>query len=150
MKQKPIKLLQEKLKVLIKNRDATSVLQSIEIQYRIEVLLCMQMLLQSVPEDNTDMKAAAGHYRVLDAFIASLAGDRKYRLKYDAGKVKDQEAALKSFTAMLEGTRTRFKSFKKGDGYAEIVRMFIGQAYIVWYQYRQTFVEIKLEEKQNG
>lgn len=149
MKKKPIDRLQARLKEIAAAKDATSVLQSVEIQYRIEVLQCLQTLLKSVPEDSENMKAAAGHYRVLDAFITSLPGDRQYPLKYEEAQIKDRAAALISFDTMLGGIRKRFKSFQKGDVYKEVVRQFIHQAYIVWYQYRQTFVEIELEENIN-
>ena len=146
MKQKPIDRLQTKLKDMALATDANSVMRKIELQYRIDVLLCMQVLMHSIPEDGSDTEAAVGHYKVLDAFIASLPGDRKYTLKYSETDTKNQEVALEKFQTMLDGIRKKVKSFRKDDIYAGIVKKFIHQAYIVWYSYRETFIKINLEE----
>ena len=122
-------------------------LQKLEILYRIEVLECMQVLLQTTPPNASDSKALFEHFQILDGFVVSLFNDRKYYLKYDEKFVKDQETAKENFKKIYSESRSPFRYMKLGINYSGMVKAFVHKNYIAWYQYRETFIKITFTEE---
>jgi hypothetical protein len=148
MKNTPLSRHQEKLKQLAENTDLDSSFLKVELLYRISVLQSLQMFLNSAPAGNENMAEISAHFRALDSFISSLPDDRKYSLKYDEKQIKNQETAGENFSKILEANRRSFRSFKRTDNYMEKIKNFVKQIYVIWYQYRQTYLKIEFSEEQ--
>lgn len=121
-------------------------LWKIELIYRISVLESFRIILRNAPVNVKNTKAIIAHFRVMDSMFQSLLSERQYQLPYEGKQRKDQETAKENFSKIFLTIRRRFKSFKETDSYPDLVKNFIQQTYVCWFQYRQTFVEINLSE----
>ena len=97
-----------------------------EILYRVSVLETCQMFCKAAPVTQ-EAKMLQGHYRMLDAYVQSIAYDRRYGPDRGANTDKEREAAQTNLSRVIE------------DEIGRVVMTLIP----AWLAFRDTFVPIK-------
>ena len=120
-----------------------------EVLYRIGVLETCQMYLRSAPITN-EMSFLVGHYQMLDAYVQSLATERRYGPNRGPDTQKERDAAQNNLGRVIEDYRKRFSSFKPSspETYGHAISKLIQTLLPAWLQFRNTFVPIKKEKKE--
>lgn len=115
-----------------------------EVAYRIGVLETCQMYSRSAPI-STDTATLMGHYQMLDAYVQSLALERRYGPDRGPDTQKEREAAQNNLGRVIYDYRNRFSGFRpaSAESYSNEIRRVITTLLPAWLQFRETFVPIK-------
>ena len=115
-----------------------------EILYRVSVLETCQMFCKAAPVTQ-EAKMLQGHYRMLDAYVQSIAYDRRYGPDRGANTDKEREAAQTNLSRVIEDYRKRFSSFAPNtpDSYRNDIGRVVMTLIPAWLAFRDTFVPIK-------
>ena len=120
-----------------------------EILYRIGVLETCQMFCKTAPS-TMKTQVLLGHYQMLDAYVQSLATERRYGPNRGPDTQKERDAAQNNLGRVIEDYRKRFSSFKPSspETYGHAISKLIQTLLPAWLQFRNTFVPIKKEKKE--
>lgn len=120
-----------------------------EVTYRIGVLETCQMFCKTAPV-TMDAKNLQGHYQMLDAYVQSLAQERRYGPNRGPDTQKERETAQNNLGRVIQDYRRRFSSFAPSapDHYFREVGRLISTLLPAWLQFRNTFVPIKKGKKE--
>lgn len=81
-----------------------------EIVYRVGVLETCQMYLRSAPV-SMNTPELLGHYQMMDAYVQSLALERRYGPDRGPDTQKEREAAQSNLGRVIQDYRKRFSAF---------------------------------------
>ena len=120
-----------------------------ELVYRIGVLETCQMFCKTAPS-TMKTQVLLGHYQMLDAYVQSLATERRYGPNRGPDPQKERDAARNNLGRVIEDYRTRFSSFKPSspETYGHAISKLIQTLLPAWLQFRNTFVPVKKEKKE--
>ena len=115
-----------------------------EILYRTGVLETCQMYLRTAPI-SIETTALLGHYQMLDAYVQSLARERRYGPDRGPDTKKEREAAQNNLGRVIQDYRKRFASFHPAspEPYRNEINRVITTLLPAWLQYRNSFVHVK-------
>ena len=119
-----------------------------ETLYRMDVLETCQMIAKTAPR-SAKAKELEWHYQMFDAYFQCLATERRYGGCTGEGAEERQDSAHASLLQVIQDYRRRFGSFAPGsdDGcYRKTVSEVVRLVLIAWIQYRQTYIEINMED----
>ncbi len=117
-----------------------------ELVYRISVLEVLKCFTVAAPFTN-DMKSLIPHYQVVNGYIEHIRKERA-SMSSDPERLKQQQTALSTLSAVITDYRTRYKSYapKSPEQYGRDITRTVAAVLPAWVQYRNTLVEIKIEE----
>lgn len=120
-----------------------------ELVYRVGVLETCQMFCKTAPI-TVETQVLLGHYQMLDAYVQSLATERRYGPNRGPDTQKERDAAQNNLGRVIEDYRKRFSSFKPSapETYSHEIGKLIQTLLPAWLQFRNTFVPIKKEKKE--
>lgn len=115
-----------------------------EVVYRISVLETCQSFAR-MALSAADIRAQVAHYQMLDAYIQSLALERRYGPDRGPDTQKEREAAQNNLGRVVQDYRKRFSSFTPSSptAYANEVNRLVNTIMPAWLMFRETFVPIK-------
>lgn len=120
-----------------------------EVVYRIGVLETFQMFCRTAPT-TMESKVLQGHYQMLDAYVQSIALERRYGPNRGPDTQKEREAAQTNLGRVIQDYRKRFSSFAPAapESYGFEVSRVVNTLLPAWLQFRNTFVPLKKEKKE--
>lgn len=120
-----------------------------EVVYRIGVLETFQMFCRTAPA-TMESKVLQGHYQMLDAYVQSIALERRYGPNRGPDTQKERDAAQTNLSRVIQDYRKRFSSFAPTapESYGYEVGRVVNTLLPAWLQFRNTFVPIKKEKKE--
>ena len=120
-----------------------------EVLYRIEVLEICQMYLRSAPV-SLEIPVLLGHYQMLDAYVQNLARERRYGPNRGPDTQKERDAAQVNLERVIQDYRKRFSGFQPAEpeAYQEEIGRVITTLLPAWLQYRNTFVPLQKNKKE--
>ena len=115
-----------------------------EVLYRIGVLETCQVFTR-MAASAADTRAQVEHYQMLDAYIQSLALERRYGPNRGPDTQKERDAAQNNLGRVIQDYRKRFSSFSPSSpaAYANEVNRLVNTIMPAWLMFRETFVPIK-------
>ena len=122
-----------------------------EIVYRVGVLETCQMYLRSAPV-SMNTPELLGHYQMMDAYVQSLALERRYGPDRGPDTQKEREAAQSNLGRVIQDYRKRFSAFSPTPAmaYKKEINRVITTLLPAWLQFRNTFVPIKKAKEGNA
>ena len=122
-----------------------------EIVYRVGVLETCQMYLRSAPV-SMNTPELLGHYQMMDAYVQSLALERRYGPDRGPDTQKEREAAQSNLGRVIQDYRKRFSAFSPTTAmaYKKEINRVITTLLPAWLQFRNTFVPIKKAKEGNA
>ena len=120
-----------------------------ELVYRIGVLETCQMFCKTAPIC-LETNILQGHYQMLDAYVQSLALERRYGPNRGPDTQKERDAAQTNLGRVIEDYRKRFSSFAPSapESYSHEIGRVVQTLLPAWLQFRNTFVPLKKKEKE--
>ena len=146
--QKSGKLLEEQL--LGGECSLKKVVDVQELKYRVSVLSTMRTFENSAPIGG-ETEDINFHFRILTKFVGLLIAERRTGRKVDEAGQKKRETALEVLENIFESKKEEFEEFdfeEKAGSYAKFVQGFLCAIVPAWAQYRDTYVDVSREEKQ--
>lgn len=118
-----------------------------EINYRINVLETFLSLVKTAPL-SSDTKVLVHHYNIFDVCLRYLLKDHKIGSPTDDNGRKRRETAEKAVLDVIIANQKKFTSFiaESQDHYKRCISEYANTVLPVWLQFRDTFVQIKLQE----
>lgn len=122
-----------------------------EIVYRVGVLETCQMYLRSAPA-SVNITELLGHYQMLDAYVQSIALERRYGPDRGPDTQKEREAAKTNLGRVIQDYRKRFSNFSPAaaEAYRNEINRVITTLLPAWLQFRNTFVPLKKVREGNA
>lgn len=118
-----------------------------EVNYRISVLETFQALVKTAPI-SSDIKVLVHHYNVFDVSLRYLLKDHKIGTLTDENGKKRRETAEKAVADIINANQKKFTSFiaETQDQYKKCISDCANTVLPMWLQFRDTYVQIKLQE----
>ena len=93
-----------------------------------------------------------GHYQMMDAYVQSLALERRYGPDRGPDTQKEREAAQSNLGRVIQDYRKRFSAFSPtaAMAYKKEINRVITTLLPAWLQFRNTFVPIKKAKEGNA
>lgn len=120
-----------------------------ELAYRISVLETCQMFCRTAPA-TIEAAVLQGHYQMLDAYVQSIASERRYGPNRGPDTKKERETAQNNLGRVIQEYRKRFSSFSPTapDTYSHEITRLVNTLLPAWLQFRNAFVPIKKKKQE--
>ena len=117
--------------------------------YRIGVLETCQMFCKTAPS-TMKTQVLLGHYQMLDAYVQNLARERRYGPNRGPDTQKERDAAQVNLERVIQDYRKRFSGFQPAEpeAYQKEIGRVITTLLPAWLQYRNTFVPLQKNKKE--
>lgn len=122
-----------------------------ELNYRIEILDTLKNFCRTAPI-SADMRVIGYHHKLVLAFVARIAGERKLGEKADTDTAQRRETAQNTLLQVVEDCSKRFAAFhaESGEQYKNALRAFVDTILPVWLQFRTSYVDIRIANEGAG
>ena len=108
------------------------------------------MYLRSAPI-TSEIPCLQGHYMMLDAYVQSLARERRYGPNRGPDTQKERDAAQVNLERVIQDYRKRFSGFQPAEptAYQKEIGRVITTLLPAWLQFRNAFVPLKNKKEEN-
>ncbi len=118
-----------------------------ELIYRIGVLEGFLAYMKTAPV-TTELKVLGYHFNLVDIFIGSIYGERKFTKVTGDDADKKRKTAQEMYATVVTQGKKEFQSFKANSDrhYKNSMSKYIETVLCAWVQLRNTFVNIEIKE----